>query len=102
MAKLTILEALNAVKSAERVLKHELSEEDMTAVVRLAEEEKARYGVQSKVKGSQSEVSLMGDNGSWEAFSEHFQKRAQASGLDVRGRSYLELMEFIQSKKKLS
>jgi hypothetical protein len=102
MAKLTILEALDAVKRSERILGHDLSEADAMAVVRMAEQEKARFGVESKVKVSQSEVSLVGDNSGWEHFQQHFIERAQASGLDIKGRNYLEILDYIQQRKKLS
>jgi hypothetical protein len=64
---------------------------------------KHNIGVQSKAKSDepQQATNLAGDNKGWNAFADHFTKRAQAQGLDIQGRSYEETLHNIQNKRRL-
>lgn len=87
-------------KEAIRLLAEKAKEKEL---LELEFMKKHNIGVQSKANtdGSQQATNLAGDTKGWEAFSQHFQKRAQEQGLDIKGRTYEETLQNIQNKRRL-
>jgi SOS-response transcriptional repressor LexA len=99
-------------RSIEKAISEEKEKEAIRLTAEKAKEKEAlelefmkkhNIGAQSKANtdGSQQATNLTGDSRGWNDFADHFTKRAQAQGLDIKGRNYEEILQNIQNKRRL-